>query len=138
MTKTNIYAAVAGFIGRPDLVGAVGVFRKVVDGGDWRQVLAEPETYTVMVHPNEPDIVFAGTADGVWRSLDRGSSFQRCDFPDADTQIWSFLVSTDNDDRIYAGASPIGIYRSDDRGASWHRLPDPGIELRCAGPFAPG
>jgi photosystem II stability/assembly factor-like uncharacterized protein len=131
----SIFVGIAGFVGRPNDVGAVGVFRRAVDGGDWQHVLAEPETYTVLVHPADPSLVFAGTADGVWRSTDGGKSFRRTAFPDR-PQVWSLLVSEADPDRMYAGASPIGVYRSDDRGASWRRLPDPAIPERCAGPFA--
>lgn len=137
MARSNIYAGVAGYVGRPDDIGAVGVFRRPADGDAWEHVLADHEAYTVFVHPADPDLVFAGTSDGVWRSADRGASFQRADFPDADKQVWSFIAIDDNPDRMYAGASPIDVYRSEDRGASWRLLPNPGIKERCSGPFAP-
>ena len=135
--QSSIFAGVAGYVGRPDAAGAVGVFRRAAAGGDWQHVLAHLECYTVFVHPADTAIVFAGTADGVWRSTDHGGSFQRTRFSDAGRQVWSFLVAGENPDLIYAGASPIGIYRSLDRGASWERMPDPGIPEHCKGPFAP-
>ncbi len=137
MPESNIFVGVAGYVGRPDAVGDVGVFRRSVNGGAWEHVFGDYETYSVFVHPSDPSRVFAGTADGVYRSVDHGASFQRAGFPDANKQVWSFLVSDDNPDRMYAGASPIDVYRSDDRGASWRRLPNPGIVERCSGPFAP-
>ena len=73
MAHSNIYVGVAGYFGRPHDPGAVGVFRRRADGGEWEHVLAAPEVHTVFVHPEEPDLVFAGTADGVWRSTDRGA-----------------------------------------------------------------
>ena len=132
---SNIYAGVAGYVGRPEATGAVGVFRRAAAGGDWHHVLGSAECYTITVHPGDTDIVLAGTSDGVWRSTDHGASFQRTNFPDAGRQIWSFLVATEDPDLIYAGASPIGIYRSLDRGASWRRMPDPGVPEHCKGPF---
>src|SRR5262249_22104851 len=74
-TQTNIYAALAGYVGRPDQTGRVGVFRRAAEGGDWNHVLPDLEAFTVAVHPRSPDIVLAGTADGVWRSTDRGATF---------------------------------------------------------------
>jgi photosystem II stability/assembly factor-like uncharacterized protein len=136
MSRSNIYAGVAGYVGRPDDVGAVGVFRLPAESDEWEHVLDAHEAYSVFVHPEDPSLVFAGTADGVWRSTDSGASFQRADFPDSDKQVWSFLVIDDDPDRMYAGASPIDVYRSEDRGASWRRLPNPGIKERCSGPFA--
>lgn len=131
---TCVFAGVAGYVGRPDALGAVGVFRHT--DGAWQHVLDKHECYCVVMHPTDPSVVFAGTSDGVWRSTDRGASFARSRFPDAGRQVWSFLVAEENPDLIYAGASPIGLYRSRDRGASWERLADPGIAEHCKGPFA--
>lgn len=136
MSNTNVYVGVAGYVGRPDAVGAVGVFRRDADGGEWEHVFDKLETYTVYVHPSDPNLVFAGTEDGVWRSTDRGATFARTTFPDSNKQVWSFLTVEGMPDRMYAGASPVDVYRSEDRGASWRRLPNPGIKERCSGPFA--
>ncbi len=135
--KSNVYAGLAGYVGRPEATGAVGVFRRDASGGDWQNVLPNLECWNVTVHPTDTDVIFAGTADGVWRSTDHGGSFQRTRFPDAGRQIWSFLVAGENPDLIYAGASPIGIYRSLDRGTSWERMPNPGMPEHCKGPFSP-
>jgi photosystem II stability/assembly factor-like uncharacterized protein len=133
--QTNLYAGVAGYVGRPDQKGSVGVFRRA-GGGDWQHVLSHLETFTLTVHPSDPDVVFAGTADGIWRSSNRGATFERADFPDKDKQIWSFLVDSRDAKRIYAGASPVDIYRSEDCGQSWRRLPHPNIKNRASAPFA--
>jgi photosystem II stability/assembly factor-like uncharacterized protein len=133
---SNLFAGVAGYVGRPDAVGAVGVFRRPAGAGAWEHVLKEHETYTVFVHPADPNLIFAGTADGVYRSTNGGASFSRASFPDAKKQIWCFLVTDNNPDRMYAGGSPVDIYRSDDRGATWRKLPNPGFKEHCTGPFA--
>ena len=134
MAHSNIYAGVAGYFGRPNAAGAVGVFRGRADGGGWEHVLAAPEVHTVFVHPEEPDLVFAGTTDGVWRSTDRGLSFRRAACPDGGGEVWSFLATDEAPDRMYAGVSPLGVWRSEDRGASWYRLPTPEVRQRieCA------
>ena len=134
MAHSNIYAGVAGYFGRPNAAGAVGVFRRRADGGEWEHVLAAPEVHTVFVHPEEPDLVFAGTTDGVWRSTDRGLSFRRAACPDGGGEVWSFLATDEAPDRMYAGVSPLGVWRSEDRGASWYRLPAPEVRQRieCA------
>ena len=137
MAHSNIYAGVAGYFGRPHDPGAVGVFRRRAGGGEWEHVLAAPEVHTVFVHPEEPDLVFAGTSDGVWRSTDRGASFRRADFPDGGDEIWSFLAIDEAPDRMYAGASPLGVHLSEDRGASWRRLPAPGLRQRIECPITP-
>ena len=133
---SNIYVGVAGYFGKPDQTGKVGVFRRAASGGDWKHVLGSVEAYTVFVHPNDPTTILAGTSDGVWRSTDAGSSFQRADFPDSKKQVWCFMVDASDSQRVFAGASPIDVYRSDDGGASWRKLPTPKIAEHCKGPFA--
>ena len=134
--STNLYAALAGNVGRPDQIGRIGVFRRDAVGGEWQHVLPDLEAFTVIVHPCQPALVLAGTADGVWRSEDRGATFARADFPDKGKQIWSFLVDASNPDRVYAGGSPVDVYRSENGGKSWLRLPRPGIAERAKAPFA--
>jgi photosystem II stability/assembly factor-like uncharacterized protein len=99
-------------------------------------VLTDHETYTVYVHPGNPNVVFAGTANGVYRSTDRGKSFLKTNFPDSGMQIWSFLVDASNPNLVYAGGSPISIYRSGDMGETWRALPNPGMPDRAVMPFA--
>ena len=49
MSGSNIYVSVAGFIGRPEATGAVGIFRRPVEGDQWEHVYQERETFTVYV-----------------------------------------------------------------------------------------
>ena len=80
-SKSNVYAGVAGYVGRADQKGTVGVFVRPAETGRWEHVLTDHETYAVNIHPTDPNVVFAGTADGVYRSTDRGKTFQRTNFP---------------------------------------------------------
>lgn len=135
-SKSNVYAGVAGYVGRADQQGTVGVFTRPAETGRWEHVLTDKEAYTVNIHPSDPNVVFAGTADGVYRSTDRGKTFRRTNFPDKGVQIWSFLVDTNDRRLIYAGGSPISMYRSEDTGETWRKLPDPGMPDRAVMPFA--
>jgi photosystem II stability/assembly factor-like uncharacterized protein len=129
-----LYAGVAGYVGRPDQRGIVGVFSRQAGSDTWQHPV-DHETFAVNVHPTDPNVVFAGTSDGVYRSTDRGKTFQRANFPDK-TQIWSFLVDAGDPKLIYAGASPIAVYRSEDTGETWKKLPDPAMPDRAVMPFA--
>ena len=135
--ESHIFAGVAGYIGRPDDNGAVGIFRKSINDTKWHHVLDNHEVFVVYVHPKDPNYVFAGTDDGVWRSTDKGMNFKKTNFPGANTQVWSFLTLEDNPDIMLAGASPIEIYKSENRGESWLRLSRPMLAERCSGPFLP-
>ncbi len=132
--KSFVFAGVAGYVGRPHEVGKVGIFRRPASGGDWSHVLTDVETHMVVVHPTDPAIVLAGTADGVWISIDHGTTFKRAAFPDK-TQVWSFLVDSRDPSRILAGASPVAFYESEDMGQTWQALPDAGIAERATAPF---
>jgi photosystem II stability/assembly factor-like uncharacterized protein len=136
MAQSHLYAGVAGYFGRPNEPGLVGVFRRPAGDGVWNHVLVELETFTVSVHPRDANVVFAGTADGVWRSTDRGATFRRTDFPDRSVQIWSIMPAPSDPRLMFAGASPVGVYRSEDGGESWARMPDPKIPDRARMPFA--
>jgi photosystem II stability/assembly factor-like uncharacterized protein len=136
MAKSNLYAAIAGYVGRPDQTGLSGVFARQAGSDRWDNPVAGCEAYCVNVHPAKPEVVFAGTSNGVYRSTDRGKTFQRANFPDSGIQIWSFLVDATDRNVIYAGGSPITMYRSENCGETWKRLPDPNMPDRAVMPFA--
>jgi len=135
VTQSYVVAGVGGYYGGAEGKLA-GVFRRAAAGDDWQHVLSEPETYSVLVHPRDPSLVFAGTADGVYRSTDCGAAFKRADFPDRGVQIWSFLPDPSDPKRLLAGGSPVSIYRSENGGAAWQRLTDPALPARAKMPFA--
>jgi len=121
MAQSNMYAAIAGYVGRAGQVGHVGVFSRQAGAESWTHPLSEHESYVVHVHPTDATVVFAGTKDGVYP----GSR-----------QIWSFLVDQHDPKLVYAGGSPISIYRSEDTGETWKEMPDPGMPDRAVMPFA--
>ena len=134
--QSYVYAGVAGYFGRQGQAGLVGTFRRAADSDAWEQVIADHETFSVAVHPADPNLVFAGTSDGVYRSTDRGKTFRRSTFPDSGMQIWSVMADPAEPKVIYAGGSPVAVYRSEDSGESWKRMPDPGMPNRATMPFA--
>lgn len=135
-SQSNLYAGVAGYVGRADQKGTVGVFTRLAGQETWSHVIKDHECWAVNIHPTNPDVVFAGTSDGVYRSTDKGKTFSRTDFPKDGIQIWSFLVDNSNPNVIYAGGSPITMYRSEDCGETWKTLPNPGMLDRAVMPFA--
>ena len=135
VTQSYVFAGVGGYYASKQ-GGLAGIFRRNADDAAWEHVLTELEAFTVFVHPRDPNLVFAGTADGVWRSTDRGATFRRATFPDSGVQIWSFLPDAADGKRMLAGGSPVSVYRSEDAGASWKRMPDPVLPERAKMPFA--
>jgi photosystem II stability/assembly factor-like uncharacterized protein len=134
MAQSHVFAGVGGYYGGND-GNLAGVFRRPADSGTWEHALKEPEAYTVFVHPSDPNLVFAGTGDGIYRSIDGGKTFKRANFPDSRVQIWSFLPDPFDNKRLIAGGSPVSVYRSEDSGESWRRMPNPALPQRAKMPF---
>jgi photosystem II stability/assembly factor-like uncharacterized protein len=119
----NIYVGAARWAG-----GTLGgVFRQTAGSGSWERLdrgLPEPiQVQAITVHPRHSQIVYLGAADGLYRSEDAGTHWQRLGIP-RDLQIWSVLVHPGNPRVLYAGTSPPGVLRSDDDGDTWryHRI----------------
>ncbi|HTT36109.1 MAG TPA: hypothetical protein VMH32_00420 [Burkholderiales bacterium] len=116
-----------------------GAFRWTQDQGGWERLgdgLPESlQVQAITVHPRQPEIVYLGAADGLYRSGDSGAHWERLDVPRG-VQIWSVLVHPASPRVLYAGTSPVGVLRSDDGGDSWRTLPDPRQPERLKMSFA--
>ena len=125
MAETNIFVGVSIYRGGTN----PGVFRQTLGEKSWEQLrngLPDPVRCTaVTVHPQDANLVFAGTHDGPYLSADQGNTWKRPNFPDKGVQIWSFLVHPTKPDTVFAGGAPTAFYRSDDRGQSWRLLQRP-------------
>jgi photosystem II stability/assembly factor-like uncharacterized protein len=104
-----------------------GLFRRAVGDDHWEAVskgLPErTDVQAITVHPTSPEVVYLGTQNGPYRSVDHGASWERLGFPDDDRQVWSILVHPRDPRILYTGTSPVAVYRSDNGGDSWRRLP---------------
>ena len=75
------------------------------------------------VHPIHPEILYAGTQNGLYKSRDRGDQWTRLDMPATNSVVWSLMFRPSDADVVYAGMAPAQIFRSIDRGESWQLLP---------------
>jgi photosystem II stability/assembly factor-like uncharacterized protein len=122
MAKSDLFVGAGRFTG-----GTIsGLFGQAAGDKRWEAVtkgLPEPASIQALtVHPVDRDVLYAGTQDGVYRSLDGGATWARPDFP-RDLQVWSITVHPRNPRVVYAGTSPVGVCRSEDGGETWKRLP---------------
>ena len=81
MTPSYVFAGVGGYYASKQ-GGLAGVFRCATDSTDWKHALSEIEAFTVFVHPRDPNLILAGTADGACLNRDCRST-PRCRFPAA-------------------------------------------------------
>ncbi|HEY0414921.1 MAG TPA: hypothetical protein VGC78_00930 [Gaiellaceae bacterium] len=97
--------------------------------------------YVVAVAPSAPDVVYAGTERGVFRSIDAGRSWtgaglngpavSRIAYPPSLPGVTSLVVDPRSPKTVYAGRNGAWqggatyqrpIYRSSDGGRTWHTL----------------
>ncbi len=98
------------------------------DGGEsWRRVgkglSGESRVFGLTVHPSEKRTLFAGTNDGIYKSVDGGQSFERLESPMNCLDVWKIAIDPVDPDIIFAGTRPAALFRSTDCGAHWQKLP---------------
>lgn len=104
-----------------------GIFRKAADDDHWQPLThglpQTPEVRAIAVHPQQPEIVYAGTQGGPYRSADRGDHWEHLDFPGPEQVVWSFAFHPADPRVMYCGTAPGAIFCSNDGGEHWRRLP---------------
>ncbi len=118
---THVYVGLAG---EGDNIGEGGLYRRA-DGDDQWQDIAQglpphPQVRALLVHPDDPSVIFAGTHAGPYRSDDRGRHWEALDAPAGD--VWSLAVHPTDTNVMYAGYEPCAVYRSEDAGAHWRKM----------------
>jgi photosystem II stability/assembly factor-like uncharacterized protein len=114
------------FVGYWEVAGKGGGVAKSVDGGRTFKVLPGIQGESVRalaIAPSNPDVVVAGTLNGVFRSIDAGASWQRISPPD-DAEIRnveSLAVDPGYPDIIYVGTWHLP-WKTMDGGATWRSV----------------
>jgi photosystem II stability/assembly factor-like uncharacterized protein len=136
-------------------ISAAGSFRSEDDGQSWtpinKNVAAEflPDPYPevgqcvhkLLVHAKRPERLWQQNHCGVYRSDDRGESWERLDgnglptgfgFPialDPDDPDVAYVIPEQSQEHHFSAEGRLGVYRTSDGGASWglasNGLPDP-------------
>jgi photosystem II stability/assembly factor-like uncharacterized protein len=81
---------------------------------------------TLTSRPESPEIIWAGTDQGILRSDDAGRHWRRLDGPLAGQQVWRISLHPGDPRVVFAGTgtpSRAGVFRSEDDGATWKSLP---------------
>lgn len=88
------------------------------------------QVHAILAHPTNPGTVFAGTDRGLFRSTDRGGTWEQYGTGIKATLKVFVLAAAGDGSRLYAGTSG-GAFQSTDGGATWSQgsgmLPGTGI-----------
>jgi len=118
--RTFVYVGLAG---EGENIGQGGLYRLEEGEEKWEPVTnglpENPQVRALLIHPENPKIIYAGTNQGPYRSDDRGDSWHPMGTPRDGMNVWSLAFRPHNTQVIYAGYEPFGIYRSEDGGQSW-------------------
>ena len=134
---------------RNDVSTGHGVFLSPDGGSSWRFMGLKDtgQISTIIVDPNNPDIVFVGAIGhgwgpnpdrGVFRTSDGGKTWQKVLYVNDTTGVSSLVMDPSNPMVLYAGLWQVqrfpwmlvsgglsgGIYRSTDGGSTWKKLTD--------------
>jgi photosystem II stability/assembly factor-like uncharacterized protein len=106
--------------------GSGGLFRKAPGRDDWEELTnglpPSPQVRAIAVHPLQPDVIFAGTQEGLYRSGSKGNHWRPMNLPLAGSVIWSVLFRPHAPSTMYLGTAPAQIYRTRDAGDTWEPL----------------
>lgn len=107
----------------------IGILKSVNGGATWSRsldwsLLQNRGVWSIRIDPQDSDVLYAATTEGVYRSLDAGGSW---------TRVLDVIMATDlavhpaHPDTVFAtcgdyGSPGTGIYRSVDAGDTWSRL----------------
>jgi photosystem II stability/assembly factor-like uncharacterized protein len=109
-------------------VGTVGqgIWQSPDGGENWSRITNgisfETEVRAFAVHPQRPEIVFAGTDQGLYRSDNAGKSWSWLEGALDVFHIWALAIDPHEPQIMYAGTRPSAIFRSTDGGQRWHQL----------------
>lgn len=110
------------YVGSPDFASG-GVFQSTDGGTTWARksgagTLGPSRTFSIAVHPDNPDIVMAGANNGFHYSDDGGDTWQiPASRPPGTVEV--LYIDPDRPQLAYAVPASNGLYRSIDGGLSW-------------------
>jgi photosystem II stability/assembly factor-like uncharacterized protein len=119
-------------------IGTVGqsVWRSEDGGLTFRRASgglhSESDIRALLIHPENPRLLHAGSETGLFRSDDGGDNWERCSGPLEGLQVWCLARDPRDADLLYAGTCPAGLYRSADGGRRWQPL-NAHMPDRCVG-----
>ena len=121
--RTHVYLGLAG---EGDYIGEGGLFRRADGESEWLDISAglpeNPQVRALLISRDNPQRVFAGTHVGLFRSEDRGETWEQLTDPAEGRDVWSLAAHPNDPETLFAGYEPCAIARSTDGGNTWQEM----------------
>ncbi len=103
-----------------------GGFFKTTDGGKtWKEAkeLRNESIHAMVQSTKDPNLIIAGTVDGVWKSHNSGDDWEKIDSKTNPINVDSLAIDPDDTNIIYAGTW-WRAYKTTDGGKNWRLIKD--------------
>ncbi|HZS04165.1 MAG TPA: hypothetical protein VFD58_04960 [Blastocatellia bacterium] len=98
-----------------------GIYRSLDASAKWAKIQGIPytsrRTHVIYQHPTRPEVIFAGTTEGLWRTTDGGKTWGIVSSPRL--IINAIAVHPEKPNRIYVGTEDMGVMISEDGGENY-------------------
>jgi photosystem II stability/assembly factor-like uncharacterized protein len=87
---------------------------------------SDAQVRALVNHPHHPEITYAGSDKGLYRSDDTGQTWRLIDSPLSRYNVWALAIDPQEPAFMFAGTgtpTPPGLFRSSDGGLSWEQRP---------------
>ncbi len=102
-----------------------GIYRAIDDSLRWTKIQGIPytsrRTHVIYQHPTRPDVIFAGTTEGLWLSSNHGGPDSWVRVTSIRLVINAIAVHPDRPDRVFLGTEDHGVLVSNDGGETYDR-----------------
>ena len=106
-----------------------GIYKSIDGGMSWENKsqgitdpYEEPSVLAIAINPDNTEIIYAGTWNGVFRSNDSGNSWESVGpHQESELRVFSIQIDPSNDEVLYVGTWD-GIFKSTNGGLLWENI----------------